>query len=66
LQEEAEKNRDKRQSEHPDPKNNLLNEIIYYSLEFNDRNLSEDLRVDGKIILKWISCRVWTGFIWLL
>jgi hypothetical protein len=33
------------------------------------KNYSEDLGVDGRIILKWILGRwggkVWTGFIWL-
>jgi hypothetical protein len=36
---------------------------------FKGRDHSEDLGVDGRIILEWISGKqdrkVWTGFIWL-
>jgi hypothetical protein len=35
----------------------------------NERDKSQDLRVDGRIILEWIlkklDGRLWNGFIWL-
>jgi hypothetical protein len=42
---------------------------ILRSVNLKERDHSEDLGVDGRIILEWISGegggKVWTGFIWL-
>jgi hypothetical protein len=41
----------------------------FWLIRVKGRGNSEDLGVDGKIILKWIlrkqDAGVWTGFIWL-
>jgi hypothetical protein len=31
----------------------------------NEKDHSENLGVDGKIVLEWILRKVWVGFIWL-
>jgi hypothetical protein len=42
----------------------------FWSQNLKGRDHSEDLRVDGKIILKWILGKqvekVWNEFIWLM
>jgi hypothetical protein len=42
---------------------------IYWLENLKGRDHSEDLGIDGKIILEWILGKqggeVWTGFIWL-
>jgi hypothetical protein len=44
--------------------------IEFYLESLKGRDISEDLRIDGRVIIKWIlgnwGSKVWIGFVWLV